>query len=132
MPFNQKPHFLTTENTEKRISFCFLCALYALCGSSVFVFLVEFGSKTLIVVISPCTRKIRGMLGESVLILKATDAKAARTDVTAHDGGAAAVKVQVAAVAAINRAGPVVAGAACVAERAIIAVAVTRHNKLQW
>ena len=62
------------------------------------------------------------------LILKATDAKTVRTVVIVHVG-VVAVEVQVATVDAIYRTGPVVAVAACVVERTIIVVTVTRHNK---
>ena len=53
-----------------------------------------------------------------------------RTDVAVH-AGAAAAEVQAAGVAGIDRTAPVVAVAACAAERAIEVDTVTCHNKLQ-
>ncbi len=61
-------------------------------------------------------------------ILEATDAEAVRTVVAVH-ARVAAVEVQVAAVAAIHRTGPVVAVAACVVDCTIVVIAVPRHTK---
>lgn len=61
------------------------------------------------------------------VILKATGTKAVRTVIVVHVS-VAAVEVQVAGVAAIDRTRPVVAVAACVVDRAIVVVAVPRRN----
>ncbi len=69
-------------------------------------------------------------MNQSVLILETTDRKADRT-AAAVQVGVAAKEEQVAGIGAVDCAGPVVAVAACEAERTVVAEAITRRNKLK-
>ena len=77
-----------------------------------------------------CRGKVsKGQINQSVSILNTTNTEAVRTGEAVHVGKAAA-KVQVAAVAAIDRTGPVAAVTACAAYQAAAVATVPRHNKL--